>query len=97
MNTSAPITSGNQPPSGILSALDDRNAKSISAIGSISATAAAIGQCQTRIMTKKISTESIIIAIVTAMPYAPASALELPNPTTSAITATNSVQLMNGT
>ena len=55
------------------------------------------GQCHSRRITTKIRIESISIAIVTAMPYAPARLSEFRNPMTSAMIAISSIQLMNGT
>ena len=48
---------------------------------------------QLRRITTKTSIESIVMLRATAMPYAPASALELRNVTTSRMTAANSIQL----
>ena len=47
--------------------------------------------------TTNASRVSIIIVSVTAMPYADARALDERKPTTSAITAPSSIQLMLGT
>ena len=92
-----PMTIGNQPPSGILSAFDARNAMSIVTSGITMTSAARRFQRHNLVMTKKISSESIAIASVTAMPYAAARLLELRKPATSSITAHSKVQLMKGT
>ena len=63
-----PIRSGNQPPSGILSAFDARNVRSISKSGMVMRIAIHTGQSHSRRMTTKIRIESISIARVTAMP-----------------------------
>ncbi len=91
-----PLRIGNQPPSGILSEFDARNATSITMNGTAMASARAVGHCHSRRMTTKSEIESISIASVTAIPYAPARLLELLNPITSRITAISSAQLMNG-
>ena len=64
----------------------------------------AISGRATRLFHRHISTTtnatrivSIIIVPVTAIPYAAARLLDDWNPRTSAITATNSVRLVNGT
>ena len=67
VNTTPPITSGNQPPSSILSEFDARNARSISAAAWIASGPA--GQFHRRRITTKMRIESISIASVTAMPY----------------------------
>jgi hypothetical protein len=97
VNTMPPISSGNQPPSGILSEFEARNTTSTIRNGVATSAATSLGQCQSLRITTKIRMESISIAIMTAMPYALASASELWNPTTSAITAQKSDQLMKGT
>ena len=97
VNTIAPIRSGNQPPAGTLSILDARNDRSMRNSGTAMSTATSAFQPQMRRITTKISTESISIASVTAMPYAPPRLSELWKPTTSSTTAIRSDQLMNGT
>src|SRR6202030_2468643 len=87
VNTTIPITSGNQPPLGILSAFEPNNARSTVMIGT--RTTAIVGHCQrqTPRMTVAASTVVMLIVPVTANPYAEASALELWNPKTKARTA----------
>ena len=65
--------------------------------GAAIAMASHVFQFQRRRMTTKIRIESISIASVTAMPYAPARCSDFLKATTSRTTATHSVQLMNGT
>ena len=68
VNASPPMSRGNQPPAGTLSEFDARNDRSIRNSGTAMATATSRLQPQMRRMTTKISTESISIASVTAMP-----------------------------
>jgi hypothetical protein len=97
VNTTAPMRSVNHPPSGILSEFDARNARSMARSGTAIASATGSGQFQSLRITTKISTESIIIASVTAIPYAPPRLSELLKPSTSSDTAIKSVQLTKGT
>ena len=97
MNTTIPIRIGNQPPSGIFKVFDARNIKSTNISGVAIETAIHVGQSHNWRMTTKMRIESINMASVTAMPYAPARLSEVRNPMTSTITAASSVQLMNGT
>ena len=80
-----------------MSEFDARNVRSISNSGSVIAIDTHTGQSQMRRMTTKIRIESISIAIVTAMPYAPARLSDVRKPATSAMIASSSIQLMNGT
>ena len=68
VNTAPPTSSGNHPPSGILSELDARNVRSIRRSGSVIAIDSHTGQSHSLRMTTKIRIESISIAVVTAMP-----------------------------
>jgi hypothetical protein len=87
----AAISSENQPPSSILSALAPRKAKSTGRNTTPSATAPR-PHPQRRRATTHSSAVVISIVAVTAIPYAAARFADEPKPTTSAHDATISAQ-----
>ena len=62
----------------------------------VAAPASGAGRRQPSRMTNQVSTVVISIVSVTATPYAPASADELPKPSTAATTPTSSAQFTAG-
>ena len=83
VNMAPPMASGNQPPSSTLTTLAAKNVRSTTKKKPVAARHTASGSRQAQRMTKKVITVVMVMSMVTAMPYAEASAPLEPNTTTA--------------
>lgn len=94
--TTAPTTSGNQPPSGILNRLAPRKAPSMASRTPVMLNTRALGQCHRRLTKTANSSVVANMVPVTDSPYAAANAEDDRNARTSPTHAAMSSQLTTG-
>src|SRR5690606_18399335 len=97
LNITAATTSGSQPPCSSLVEAAAKNAESIVSSSTLSTTTTHGGQPHRFQAHSEASIVVISMSSDTAMPYAPASALEDRKPTTRITVETNSSALTTGT